>query len=378
MTTPRTLRRGRPELYTDYETDQAIWNTPAKRVSTIVVVLLAFSMPLLLERDLLGLLALVAVYAIGGIGLNLVSGYAGQVSLGHAFFLGLGAYTAAFLGGTPTSSVRGLELDLWVWLPMAGVVPAIVGYLVAPLAARVRGLYLAILTLGLLFVGEHVFKEARTFTGGAGVGRAPAEVRMFGVDLLDRRTIAGIDITRTASLYLLCLVVLIVLAVLARNLARSRFGRAFAAVRDRDIAAEIMGVPLGRMKSLAFTVSSFYAGIAGALLSVVLGQITPEKWNLLLSIDFLAVVLIGGVATITGPIIGAAFVVLLPRIVETFAPYVPFVSSTVGGAGILNVFQLQTILFGTLIIVFLVLEPRGLFGIWLRVRNYFKAWPFSY
>jgi branched-chain amino acid transport system permease protein len=378
MTTTRALRRGRPELYTGYAADQAIWNTPAKRASTLVIVLAAFAMPLVLQRDLLTLLALVAVYAIGGIGLNLVSGYAGQVSLGHAFFLGLGAYTAAFLGGYETGSVRGLELDMVVWLPLAGVVPGLVGLVVAPVAARVRGLYLAILTLGVLFVGEHVFKEARTFTGGAGVGRASAEPVLFGIDLYERRTLLGVEFDGTVNLYLVSLVVLIVLAVLARNLARSRYGRAFSAVRDRDIAAEIMGVSLLRSKTLAFAISSFYAGIAGALLSVVLGQITPEKWNLLLSIDFLAVVLIGGVATITGPIIGAAFVVLLPRLVEAFAPYVPFVSQTIGGRGVINVFQLQTMLFGGLIILFLIAEPRGIFGIWLRVRNYFKAWPFSY
>lgn len=378
MSVSRALRRGRPELYTDYAADQAILNTPAKRASTAVIVLAAFAMPFLLQRDLLTLLTLVAVYAIGGIGLNLVSGYAGQVSLGHAFFLGLGAYTAAFLGGFGTGSVRGLELDMLVWLPVSGLVPAVVGFVVAPVAARVRGLYLAILTLGVLFVGEHVFKEARSFTGGAGVGRASAEPILFGVDLYERRTVLGFELDGTVNLYLLCLVALIVLAVLARNLARSRYGRAFSAVRDRDIAAEIMGVSLLRTKTLAFTVSSFYAGIAGALLSVVLGQVTPEKWNLLLSIDFLAVVLLGGVATITGPIIGAAFVVLLPRVVEGVAPYVPFVSQTIGGAGIVNVFQLQTMLFGALIIVFLIVEPRGLFGIWLRVRNYFKAWPFSY
>lgn len=378
MTTTRALRRGRPELYTDYASDQAIWNTPAKRASTAAIVLVALALPLVLQRDLLTLLTLVAVYAIGGIGLNLVSGYAGQVSLGHAFFLGLGAYTAAFLGGFGTSSVRGLELDMLIWLPVSGLVPALVGLVVAPVAARVRGLYLAILTLGVLFVGEHVFKEARSFTGGAGVGRASAEPILLGIDLYERRTLLGVEFDGTVNLYLLCLVVLIVLAVLARNLARSRYGRAFSAVRDRDIAAEIMGVSLLRTKTLAFTISSFYAGIAGALLSVVLGQVTPEKWNLLLSIDFLAVVLLGGVATITGPIIGAAFVVLLPRLVESVAPYVPFVSQTIGGTGIVNVFQLQTMLFGGLIILFLIVEPRGLFGIWLRVRNYFKAWPFSY
>jgi branched-chain amino acid transport system permease protein len=378
VTTPRALRRGRPELYSDYAADQAIWNTPAKRASTSVIVLVALLLPFLLNRDHLGLASLVIVYAIGGIGLNLISGYAGQISLGHAVFMGFGAYTAALLGGTSGSIVRGYELDMAIWLPLAGIVPAVVGWLFAPLAARVRGLYLAILTLGLLFVGEHFFKEARWLTGGFGVGRAPAEAVLFGFDLYVKRTILGREVAAIGVLYLFLLLLLIVLALAARNLTRSRQGRAFAAVRDRDIAAEVMGVPLLRTKRLAFTLSSFYAGIAGAMLTIVVGFSTPERWNLLLSIDFLAVVLIGGVATITGPMIGAAFVILMPRFIETFAGSIPFVSSTVGGSGIINVFQLQRMLFGVMIVIFLVAEPRGLFGIWLRVRNYFKAWPFSY
>jgi len=376
--TPRSLRRGRPELYADYAADQAIWNTPAKRWSAGLVLLVALSLPWFLNRDLMGLAALVVVYAISGIGLNLVSGYAGQISLGHALFMGIGAYTAALLGGTSTNLVRGYELDVLIWLPMAGLVPALVGWLVAPIAARVRGLYLAILTLGLLFVGEHILKEMKWLTGGSGLGRAPARTELLGFEIYARRTVLGTELSSIGVFYLFSLLILVVLAVLARNVARTRQGRAFSAVRDRDIAAEVMGVPLLRTKRLAFTLSSFYAGVGGALLTVVLGFTTPERWNLLLSIDFLAVVLIGGAATITGPIIGAAFVVLMPRLIETFAGSLPFISTTVGGSGILNVFQLQRLLFGAMIVLFLVLEPRGLFGVWIRVRNYFKAWPFSY
>jgi len=376
--TPRTLRRGRPELYSDYAADQAIWNTPTKRWGTLAALLVALVLPWFLGRDLMGLAALVAVYAISGIGLNLVSGYAGQISLGHALFMGIGAYTAALLGGEPSGAIRGLELDLLIWLPMAGLVPGLIGWLIAPIAARVRGLYLAILTLGLLFVGEHFFKEATWLTGGSGLGRKPAEPTVLGFEIYARRTVLGTELASIGVFYLFTLAVLVVLAVLARNVARSRHGRAFSAVRDRDIAAEVMGVPLLRTKRLAFTLSSFYAGIGGALLTIVLGFTTPERWNLLLSIDFLAVVLIGGAATITGPIIGAAFVVLMPRLIETFADSLPFISTTIGGSGILNVFQFQRLLFGAMIVLFLVLEPRGLFGVYIRVRNYFKAWPFSY
>jgi branched-chain amino acid transport system permease protein len=375
---PLALRRGRPELYTGYAADQAIWNTPAKRWSTVVLFVAALSLPWLLNRDHMTLATLVVVYAVSGIGLNLLSGFAGQISLGHAIFMGFGAYTAALLGGSSTSTVNGYELDLLIWLPMAGLVPAFIGWLFAPLAARVRGLYLAILTLGLLFIGEHFLKESSWLTGGAGLGRKPASPIALGFDFYARRTVLGTELAAIGVFYLFTLLVLVVLAVLARNLTRTRFGRAFSAVRDRDIAAEVMGVPLLRTKRLAFTLSSFYAGIGGALYTIAVGGMTPERWNLQMSIDFLVVVLIGGVATISGPIIGAAFVVLVPRLIETFAGSIPFISSSIGGGGILNVFEFQRLLFGVIIVLFLVFEPRGLFGVWIRVRNYFKAWPFSY
>jgi branched-chain amino acid transport system permease protein len=368
----RATLRGRPELYTDYARDQALLNTNSKKLWTGVLVAITLLLPFLLGRDLLGLLTLVFIYAIGGIGLNLVTGYAGQVSLGHAFFVGLGAYTSMFFGGAPSMTLRGLELDMLIWLPMAGIVPMLVGLLVAPLAARVRGLYLAILTLGLVFVGEHLFREARTITGGPQVGRRGAIPEVLGFNFYENQEIFGFDLRREQIFYFLCFALLVVLGVLARNLARSRMGRAFAAVRDRDIAAEVMGVPLLRTKVIAFGVSSFYAGIAGGLLPVAVGAINPERFNLLFSVEFLAIVLIGGVATISGSIIGAAFIVLLPRVVQVSAPYLPLVGDVV------SVEIVQRMLFGALIVVFLVLEPRGIYGMWLRMRNYWKAWPFSY
>ena len=375
-TSERTMR-GRPLLFTRYSDELKIFTTATKRNWTIVLVAVTVALPFALERDMVSLLSTVFVFAIGGIGLNILTGYAGQVSLGHAFFLGLGAYTAAVLGGEQSGGVVGLGLDMAIWLPMAGIVPALVGLAVAPLAARVRGLYLAILTLGLVFIGEHVFKEADWITGGAGVGRAPAEAVLFGFDLFAPHEILGYRFDRFTVFYYACFVIFVVMAFAARNLTRSRFGRSFAAVRDRDVAAEVMGVNLLRTKTLAFVVSSFYAGIAGALLSIIYGRITPENWNLFLSIDFLAVVFIGGLATISGSILGAAFVVMLPKLVQELSDYVPL-ASDVGQGGLFTIFQLQSILFGVLIVVFLVLEPRGLYGLWVRVRNYFKAWPFSY
>lgn len=372
----RAISRGRPALYTSYAADQGLLNTPAKRWWTLVLVVIAIAAPFLIAADLTYLLTLAVIYAIGGIGLNLLMGYAGQVSLGHAFFLGLGAYTAAVLGGTPGNTTWGLGLDLAIVLPASAIVPGLIGLIVAPLATRVRGLYLAVLTLGLLILGEHLFKIMIPITGGQGVGRGVAQRTLFGVDLSATYAIGPVLIGPETSLYLLCLVLLIGLGVAARNLARGRYGRAFAAVRDRDLAAEVMGINLLRTKTLAFSVSSAFAGIAGALFSILVGRIAPEQWNLFLSIDFLAVVVIGGLASISGTIIGACFVVLVPRLLEELTHVIPWI--TVSSGGVLNVFQLQTIVFGILIILFITLEPRGLYGLWVRVRNYFRTWPFSY
>lgn len=368
---------GRPQLFTSYAREMAIFNTKVKRNWAIAGILLLGILPFLVQRDMVALLTTVLIYAIGGIGLNLLTGYAGQVSLGQAFFMGVGAYTAAVLGGESKGDVIGLGLDMIIWLPLAGLVPALVALVLAPLAARVRGLYLAILTLGLVFIGEHIFKEAKPITGGAGVGRAPADPVFLGFDLFSNQTVLGYRIDRFTIFYLACLVIFLIMAFAARNFTRSRFARNFAAVRDRDVAAEVMGVSLLRTKTLAFTISSFYAGISGALLSIVIGRISPETWNIFLSIDFLAVVFIGGLATISGSIMGAIFVVMLPKLVNTLTGFIPGAGG-IGDGGLFNVFELQTMIFGLLIILFLILEPRGLYGLWLRLRNYFKAWPFSY
>ncbi|MCU0300149.1 MAG: branched-chain amino acid ABC transporter permease [Candidatus Nanopelagicales bacterium] len=374
---PVSVRIGRPRLVTSYASDQGLLNTPAKRWWTLGALLVALAVPFLVTRDLTHLLAMAMVFAIAGIGLNLLTGYAGQISLGHPFFMALGAYTAAVVSGAPGNIVWGLELDLAIGLPLAALVPALVGLVVAPIVMRARGLYLAVLTLGLLMIGEQLFKQWSQVTGGSGVGRRVAEPVLFGQDLSVTYALGPLILNKDISLYLVCLVLLIGLGVMARNLARSRTGRAFAAVRDRDIAAEIMGVNLLRTKTLALVLSSAYAGIAGALMSMLIGRIVPEMWNIFLSIQMLAVVVIGGVATITGSIIGAAFVVLLPRVLEWAAPSLPFIGGA-RGDGLLTVFQLETLLFGALIIAFLTLEPRGLFGLWYRVRIYFKTWPFSY
>src|SRR5918995_3670009 len=226
---PRGARRrrlsGRPEFYTSYAQDMALVNTSPKRRALGALAVGALLLPFVLTDDLLQLLATAFVAAIGAIGLNLVTGYAGQVSLGHAFFLAIGAYTAAALSGDPDDRTIGFGITfLPVWLFAAGLAAAAAGLLVAPLAVRLRGLYLAIVTLGLVFLGEHVFKTWDAVTGGPGLGRPAAVPSLFGYEL-DQD---GPVFSAMQQMYLLMLALLVIFALLARNLVRSKVGRAFA------------------------------------------------------------------------------------------------------------------------------------------------------
>ena len=335
----------------------------------IGVALLYLATPLAIDDFWLSVLNFTAIAAIAAIGLNLLTGFTGQVSLGHAFFLGLGAYTAGYLGGD-------LKLPVLIWLPAAGVIGALVGILVGPFALRLRGLYLAIVTLGLVFVGEHLFLNLRQITGGP-QGRAIPSPVIGDLNFADLATSLGLPLSREQSFFLFVVPLLAIATVLAKNIARTRPGRAFQAIRDREIAAGIIGVDPARYKVAAFAVSSFYAAAAGALLGSYLRHVSPSQFDLGPSIQYVAMIIVGGIGTVYGSIAGAFFLVLIPRVVEALSPALPFVSHSAGGAGV-TVFVLNQLLFGVLIVLFLVFEPLGLAGIWMRVRTYVKTWPFSY
>ena len=389
--------RNRPWLFTNYESDTSILRTRVQKTWLVIGLVVAIVLPFYLNklsdgRSWLILFATAFVASIGALGLNLVTGYAGQVSLGHAFFLGIGAYVGAALSNPavrgPDGSMEliGFELDMIIWLPLAGLAAAVAGILVAPVAFRLRGLYLALVTLGLVFLGEHVFRNWTALTGGVGQGRSAAQLSMFGYRFDLDATIGGYPITREQQIYLLALVIMVIMAFLAKNLVRSREGRAFTAVRDRDIAAAMMGVELIRYKTTAFAISSFYAGIAGGLLFSITGFVEPTSFGLLLSIIYIAMVVIGGAASISGSIMGAFLITLLPKLIDLvrLPVLVDFLFGWVpgfGGGGVgeaLSTSQIERILFGLLIILFLVFEPLGLHGIWIRIRNYWRAFPFSY
>lgn len=364
---------GRPLLRTSYAQEVSLLDTFTKRVAVGVLVVVGLALPWAVEDEYLQLLATACIFAIGAIGLNIVTGYAGQVSLGHAFFMAVGAYTAAAISGDPEGRTLGFGVsEILVWLPAAGLVAALAGVLVAPLATRLRGLYLAIVTLGLVFIGGHILTEWDELTGGPGVGRSAAVPVLAGYRLDQKDAL----FTRDQKLFLLMFLLLLVFALAARNLARSKIGRAFTAIRDRDIAAGVIGVNLAKYKTIAFAISSFYGGCAGALLYTLAGFVDPGSFDLLLSVQFIAMVLIGGAGTVSGSILGAFFIALLPRLTREVPGFVPFISAQPDETP--NAYQLETVLYGVLIIVFLIFEPRGLYGLWVRARNYWKAWPFSY
>ncbi|MBX5448637.1 branched-chain amino acid ABC transporter permease [Thermogemmatispora sp.] len=305
------------------------------------------------------------IAAIATLALNLLSGYTGQISLGLAFFMGLGGYTAALLGGNPPVGPLdpwGLGLPVFVWLPAAGLVAALVGALVGPSALRLRGFYLGIVTLALVFIGNYLFRNLRFITGGPQGRNFP--VPTFGSVSLDQQnSLLGIALTSGQQYFLLMLLVLLLSALFVYNLSRSRVGRAMRAVRDHEVGAAIMGVNLFEVKMGAFVVSSFLAGVAGALYVSYARYVIPDYWSLSLSIQFVAAIIIGGIADVWGSILGAAFVFALPQIIDYFSLLPP----STGGGG-LSSGDLNALLYGLLIIVFLLFEPGGVIGLLRRLR----------
>ena len=312
------------------------------------------------------------IAAVGALGLNLLTGYTGQVSLGHAFFIGVGAYTAAQLGGPDN-----LDLPLPLWLAGAALLGALVGAFIGPFALRLRGNYLAIVTLGLIFLGEHVFRNAKEITGGNSGTNVDTPATLLGLDFKDLQ-LFGENFSFNQGYFWLIWGLVGISALLMKNLVRTRPGRALQAVRDRDVAAEVIGVQLGRYKVGAFAISSALAALAGALLGSYQQYVSPDEFSLFLSIEYIAIIIVGGVGTIFGSIIGALVLGGLPGLIDKYSESIPGVTTGGGDSGFISVFSLNQAIFGLVIVLFLVFEPRGLAAVWLRVKAYFKAWPFSY
>ena len=362
-------RRDR-RLTVRYEDELRLFRSPLARGGLAALALAFLVAPYFLTDFWLSVLIYAGIAAIGAIGLNLLTGYTGQVSLGQAAFLGFGAYTTGYLG-------TDLGLPLPLWLAGAAVVGGALGAIIGPLALRLRGLYLVIITLGLVFIAEHVFVNWDGLTGGP-TGRETSAPASIGIFDFNEPSLLGETLTTDQSWFWLVWALVGLMALAAKNVVRTRPGRAMQAIRDRDVAAEVIGVSLPRYKVGAFVISSALAGLAGALFAGYQEYVSPEEWTLFLSIQYLAIIIVGGLGSVLGAILGALFVGSLPRVIEEFSDSLPLVSAEGGGDPVISVFALNQILFGLLIIVFLVLEPRGLVALWLRAKAYFKGWPFSY
>src|SRR5262249_13453344 len=272
----------------------------------------------------LSILDTTMIAAIATLGLNVLSGYTGQISLGIAFFMAIGAYTAAWLGGSPPlipGDPSGHNLPFLIWLPAAGAAAALLGALIGPTALRLKGFYLGIVTLSLIFIGQYLFNNLRSITGGP-QGRAIPQPSIGDFSFASPSPILGIQLSTNQCYFLLLAVVLGLAGLFVANIARSRAGRAWQAVRDNEVAASIMGVNLFTAKMSAFVLSSFLAGIAGALWASYPGYTDPTQWNLMLSIQFIAAMLIGGAASVWGSVLGAGFLFSSPHPLQTFLPFV--------------------------------------------------------
>tara|TARA_B100000900_G_scaffold371269_1_gene350391 strand:+ start:528 stop:1631 length:1104 start_codon:yes stop_codon:yes gene_type:complete len=366
--------KNRPNLFTDYRKESSIFPNNTQKFWFAVLILTSCTFPFFLSSYWKLLVTTSLLTAIACWGLNIVSGLAGQINLAHGVFVGIGTYVSAIIGGVATSSVIGYELDMIIWLPLSGLAAAFVGILISPVSARLKGLNLGLVTLALVFIGSHFFSNLKFITGGAGLGRKAASLKFLGQDLEAGLQIGNVLLEKNDIIYYFSLLLCIVMGLGVKNLTRSKIGRAFSAIRDRDIAAEALGINLFKFKMYAFALSSFYAGIAGSLLFTIAGGVEPGTFNLLYSIIFIAIVIIGGAGTVLGPLFGAFFFTTLPGIIQAVL-HATGLSDT---GFFLNAGEIERIVFGFFIIFFLIFEPRGLWGIWFRLRNYFKAWPFSY
>lgn len=338
-----------------YLEDEKIFQTWFVKCWLGVLLIFLLCLPLIASSYVMYVANIIGFAIIAAVGLNLLTGFTGQISLGHAAFVGVGGYATAIL-------ITRLGVPFWVALPAAGLISAAVGMVIGVPSLRVKGLYLVIATLAAQFILEYVFVHWESMTHGIrGINVPPPHIGSF---LFDTEK----------SFYYLTLAVVLVGLGFARNLVRTKWGRAFVAIRDRDLAAEIMGINLFRYKLIAFAVSSFYAGIAGGLWVSFMKVVTPEHFPFSLSIQYLAMVIVGGLGSVLGSVFGAVFMTLVPELLNVLASYAKAISPASGQLFI----PMKDVIFGVLIVSFLIFEPHGLAEIWHRVKNFFTLWPFSY
>jgi branched-chain amino acid transport system permease protein len=306
---------------------------------------------------------------VGAVGLNLLVGTTGQLSLAHAFFLAVGAVSYCYLAGRPggvATKVSGLHLPPLLAMVLAVGISGLAGLLFSPIAARLRGIYLGIASLGLVFIGQHLLNTVSKVTGGFN-GRSTPKFSLFGFRFADGHPnlfVFNVPFGEAEKLWYLGLVLAVAACLFTRNLLRGRPGRAMQTLRDSEVAAAVMGVNVQGYKARAFLVSSMYAGLAGVLYALSIGSVAPESFTLDVSVQYLAMIVIGGLGSVGGAVIGAAFVSALPLVFEQYASSLPLVAQT-GQSGI-SAGAAARFLYGGAIVLVILFEPAGLVGIGRR------------
>ena len=333
---------------TDYAQDIRLAKHGGHAFWYSALMLLLLVAPWLVAEYWLAQLTFVMIYAIAGLGLMLLAGFTGLFSLGHAAFLGVGAYTQAVL--------TNMGLPFPLALACAAGLSAAVGLVVGLPALRVKGIYLGIATLSFGFIVEEVLARWESVTGGnAGIH-------------VKKPDIFGWQLNTGEEFYFLCLVITVVATLGILNLLRAPTGRAFVAIRDSEISAQSMGIHLAYYKTLSFALSAALAGVAGALYAHQLQFISPDQFNILQSIDLLLMIVIGGLGSVHGVFLGAIFLITMPQAIAIVKDYLPaFIGQAPG---------LQGLVYGVVLVAFVLFEPMGLYGRWLKIRTYLQMFPF--
>jgi branched-chain amino acid transport system permease protein len=337
---------------TDYADDWKLLQTRGQRGSAVAFAVLACLFPFVASPFLLDLANQVLIAVVGAVALMLLTGYAGQVSLGHAGLMAAGAFTTGILA-------RETGAPFWIALPASGAAGALIGFIFGLPSLRLRGLYLAVSTLALHFIVIHAGQEYETRRGlSSGVVIDPPS--LFGSELVDPRLwYAALFVCAGATV------------LFALNLLRSRTGRAWRALHGREPVAEALGIPVASAKVSAFVIASTLTAMSGSLFAYYRGFVSSEAFSLFLTIQYVAMIIIGGMGSVLGAVLGAAFVTLFPYAIETALAQLPGSESMSS-----LVFAVNYAAFGLVMILFLLFEPQGLVGIWQRARNWFLLWPF--
>ncbi len=334
---------------TDYQQDIKLFKHPGYYPWYAALAILLLLAPLVLPTYYLSQMTLICIYAIIAVGMMILTGFTGQVSLGHAAFLAVGAYTQGWLYNKGVPSV--------VAMGAAVALSAAVGVIIGVPALRVKGIYLTIATFSFAFIVEEVLARWESVTGGNS-GLKVEDFYFFGIDIA----------ASEQRFYLLALAFLVGVMLLAINLMRSPMGRAFVAIRDSEVSAQSMGIHLARYKTYAFAISAALTGFAGALYMHKIKFVSPEQFGILASIEFLMMVVIGGLGSLHGAIYGAIFMIALPQAISIAKDYLPaYIGQQTG---------LQPTVFGLILIGFILFEPLGIYGRWMKIKAYFELFPF--